>query len=144
MRIALYVSGVVLGFGGLAILLLGLAYTAFALAWSSHRFVDLILIASILLYAVPAGVALLYSATWAVSSSNSEVYADTTAPSRRTIGGMLLLPALATVVLLVLGFPDYRFWLGSGTEGMLTVLLALLLAGAGVWLMTRAEAQSEA
>ena len=143
-QIALQITGIALGLGGLAILMLGLWFTGFALAWSNYSLGDLMLIAAILLYVVPVGVGLLYGATWAASSANTGTYQAVTMQSRRTMGTVLLLPLLATAVGLGMDYPNYRFWPGTSTEGVLTVLLALLLAGLGVWLATRAEVQSVA
>jgi hypothetical protein len=138
--VALFVlGGIALSLGGLAILLFGVWYAAFALAWSNYSASDLMLIAAILLYAMPAGAALLYGATWAFSSATAEAAVPTTVQARRTMGAILLLPCLATAVALGLGYPHYRFWLGTSTDGALMVVLALLLAGVGVWLTTRAD-----
>jgi hypothetical protein len=143
-QIVLPAMAVVLGFGGLAILLSGLAFAVFGLAWSNHSARDLVLVAAILLYAVPAGIGMLYGATWAASSASAGSYEATTRQSRRTIGVILTLPLLATVVVLGLAFPDYRFWPGTSTQGVLTVLLALLLAFVGGWLATRTDVESVA
>jgi hypothetical protein len=138
--VALFVlGGAALSLGGLAILLFGVWYAAFALAWSNYGVSDLVLIAAILLYAVPSGVGLLYGATWAFNSATAEAPAATTVQSRRTIGTILLLPILATAVALAMGYPHYRFWLGTPAQGALAVLLAMLLAAVGAWLTTRAR-----
>jgi len=136
------VGGIALSLLGGAILLYGLWYAAFSLAWTNYSLLDLTVIAAILLYAVPAGASLLYGGIWAMQSATAGTPRATTARSRRTVGAMLLLPCLAIVVTLGLAYPDFRFWLGARIDGKLMVLLALLLAGVGVWLMRRAKVQN--
>ena len=140
-RTTLYVGGIALSLGSLAILLLGLAFAVFLLAWSNHSPRELLLIAIILLYPVPAGIALLYGATWAISSANAGDFEPTTASSRRTIGALLLLPFVSTAVMLVVGFPEYQFWPFSEAAGVVTVLLALVMAGSGAWLISQSRAR---
>ena len=60
-----------------------------------------------------------------------------TIQSQKAVGIILFLPAAATSFLLMLGYPHYRFWAYSTNLAVLLVLLALVLAGVGMYLLWR-------
>jgi predicted membrane channel-forming protein YqfA (hemolysin III family) len=136
-KIVLHLIGVVLSIGGAIMLLFGLAELVAGLAWSNGRLGDMLLLTLFMLYAVPAGAAMLFGGTWAVSSANSQAYVVPTIQSQRVVGIILVLPAAATSFLLMLGFPHYHFWAHSTMLAVLLVLLALALGGLGVFLLRR-------
>jgi hypothetical protein len=80
---------------------------------------------------------MIFGGTLAVSSANNEAYVVPTIQSQRIVGIILLLPAAATSLLLMLGYPHYRFWAYSTILAVLLVLLALALAGLGICLLRR-------
>jgi hypothetical protein len=135
-KIALQLIGAALTIGGATILLFGLAGLMAGLAWSNGSLGDALLLILVVLYALPAGAAMLFGGTLAVSSANNEAYVVPTIQSQRTVGIILLLPAAATSFLLMLD-PDYRFWAYSTIPAVVLVLLALALAGSGLWLLLR-------
>jgi hypothetical protein len=136
-KIALHLIGIVLSVGGVIILLFGLAVLMAGLAWSNGSLADTLLLILFVLYALPAGAAMIFGGTLAVSSANNEAYVVPTIQSQRIVGIILLLPAAATSLLLMLGYPHYRFWAYSTILAVLLVLLALALAGLGICLLRR-------
>jgi hypothetical protein len=136
-KIALQLVGVGLTVGGATMLLFGLAVLIAGLAWSNGSLGDALLLILFVLYALPAGAAMLFGGTLAVISANNEAYIVPTIQSQKVLGIILLLPTAATSFLLMLGYPDYRFWAYSTILAVLLVLLALALAGLGVCLLWR-------
>ena len=136
-KIALHLIGVVLSVGSVTILLFGLAVLMGGLAWSNGSLGDTLLLILFVLYALPAGAAVLFGGILAVSSANIEAYVVPTIQSQRIVGIILLLPIAATSFLLMLGYPHYQFWAYSTILAVLLLLLALALAGLGVFLLRR-------
>ena len=69
-QVILYVLGIILGLGGLAILLLGLGGAVVMLAYSDYRVQDIMLVAVIVVVATSVGVALIYCANRAIDRAN--------------------------------------------------------------------------
>jgi hypothetical protein len=70
-QIFLYAVGIILGLGGIAVLLLGLAGAGFMLALSDYSVRDLMFAAMILVVATSVGVALIYGANRAIGRANA-------------------------------------------------------------------------
>jgi len=136
-KIALHSIGIVLSVGGGIMLLFGLAELVAVLAWGISSLGDMLLLSLYMLYALPAGAAMLFGATWAASSANNEAYEVVTIQAQRVVGIILLLPIAATSVLLMLGSPYYHFWAYTPNRAILLLLLALAMAGLGACLLAR-------
>lgn len=133
-KIAFHLVGATLSIGGAILLLFSMGGLAAGVAWSNGSFLDVLLLILFVLYALPAGAAMLFGGYLATNSANNEAYVAPTTQAQKTIGIILLLPAAVTSFLLVLGYPrfDFRDYLT-----ILPVLLALALAGLGLWLLGR-------
>jgi hypothetical protein len=140
----LTVLGIVLCLLGGSMLLFGLFSVAMGLAWTNGSFGDLFVLFLYVLYAIPAGLGSLALGMFLRRSASSEVNVQPAMGSQRRLGGCLLLPALAAVGLLTVGYPDYRFWVFSASLGAVLTLFAAAQFVLGSYLLWNALGRARA
>ena len=143
-KIALNLLGIGLALVGVIVLLFGLFNVMFGLAWTNGSAQDLFLLFLFVLYAIPAGYGSLRWGIFLLRSTNEETYVSPAVGSQRQLGICLLLPAIAALLLLIVGFPHYRFWLADLSVAVLLVLLAAALFVRGSYLLKDAQARTQA
>jgi len=138
-KIALNLLGIGLTLGGVIVLLLGLLNVMIGWAWGNGSAGDLFLVFLFALYAIPGGFGSIRWGIVLLRSTNEETYVPPAAGSQRRLGICLLLPAIAALALLMMGYPHYRYWAFGEPIGIFLALLAVAFFVGGIHLLKDAH-----
>lgn len=143
-KIALNLLGIGLTLTGVLLLPFGFFQLMAGIAWSNGSAGDILLLSLYALYTFPAGFGAL---TWGIvllRSTNEEAYVPPSVRSQKQIGLCLLLPVIAAALLLMIGYPHYRFWIPGAWLGIFLTLFAAGLFVLGIHLLKDADRHAQA